>query len=390
VRVRVATLNAWGLPEPFSADLSVRMDQIGRDLSERDIDIIAFQEVWTRKSSRKLVKAGQRAGLHYAWHWYDPLASGGLLVLSRLPIISSHFESFDLRGQAEQITNLEYFSGKGFVRIVIETDAGPLSLIDTHLHARYGNSVQHAFAPHRIGQIVQLAEYAKTNTAPLILLGDFNFADDDPEYSVLLGLFNARDAAVEVDSRFSTTIAGSPYRKSNLYDKRKDYVFVRDGSQMGVEVKSLVPAFHESFLHNRRRLACSNHVGVLAEIELVECAAPALASWDHEVSDVASRLLHEGRVEAELRQRGERKLSRVGAGVGLATLAVAAIPERLVDRRNILRSALRATALLTLAPAAGYSLLSEVYIPDEIGAFRVAAERLAELAARRGNEALDF
>lgn len=381
MRMRVATLNVWGLPEPIAPVVPARMREIGRQLAALDVDVVAFQEVWTPEASAMLRRAADRAGLVHVWSGASALEGGGLLIASRLPIEEAHFESFALRGQAEHVANLEYLSGKGFVRVTLGTEAGPVTLINTHLHARYSKKVPHAFAPHRVGQIVQLAQQARAATGPTVVLGDFNVREEAPEYEVLTSLMGVRDAAVETDRRLPTVVAGSPFRPHRRSSRRKDYVFVRDGAERGVAVRSLDLAFDETFERAGRELACSNHYGVVVDLE-IGAASGAPGAPCPKMVDLASKWLEEGRLEAEQRQRGDRKLSSVGAGVGVAALAVASMSDEPMSRRSFLRRSLRSTALVALAPAAGYTLLSEVFVPDEIHAFRDASARLEQLAAR--------
>jgi len=357
------------------------MDAIGEQLRALGVDVVAFQEVWTSEARTALLRAGRRAGLAHAWYRPDLLDGSGLLFLSRLPIETAHFETFHLRGQVEKIANLEFVSGKGFVRIVLQTPEGPISLIDTHLHARYGRRVPHAFASHRVGQIVQLAVASSRERGPVAILGDFNFTEDDPEYRILTGLMRVRDAAAELDRRLPTVLAGSPYRRAKRRDSRKDFIFVSDGDRLGVAVRSLDQAFHRPFLVDGRPAACSNHVGVVADLEFGIRTAGSSAPR-REVFDLASQMLERGLARAEQRRMGERTLSGVGAGVSLAALAAAAIPGERVSRRRFLRGSLRCAALLALAPSAGLSVLSEVLVPDEIQAFQAASQHLASLMSR--------
>jgi endonuclease/exonuclease/phosphatase family metal-dependent hydrolase len=357
------------------------MHAIGEQFSALRLDVVAFQEVWTSEAQTALIGAGRSAGLIQSWYLSDLLGGGGLLFLSRLPIETVHFEPFSLRGQVEEIRNLEFLSGKGFARIVLETSAGPISLINTHLHARYARRVSHAFVSHRVGQIVQLAVQSSRERGPVVVMGDFNFTEGDAEYRVLTELMGVRDAAVELDRRLPTILADSPYRRGKRRDSRKDFIFVRDGDRLGVTARALNQAFHRPFLVDGRPAAFSNHAGVVADLEFGVRTSVAVAP-KREVFDMASQMLDRGRVEAEQRQVGERTLSGVGAGVSLAALAAAEIPCEQVSRRRLLRGSLRSAALLALAPSVGFSILSEVLAPDEIHAFRAASKDLASLMPR--------
>jgi len=376
VRIRAATLNTWGLPDLFAEDVAIRLREIGRRLPQLDLDAIAFQEVWTAHAQRLLVDAGVRAGLDHAWHADSGLRSSGLLVLSRHPIESVRFEGFLLHGDPSVG---DYYGGKGFAEVSLTTPAGPLTLVDTHLHARYASSVSHQYRAHRIGQIVQLAASAASVRGPLLVGGDFNLEESHEEYGVLLGLTGLRDTAAEVGGRQPTVTRDNPYRyRSSKPDRRIDLLLARSGVETGVRPHRVERIFDELFDHSGRRLACSNHAGVLVELDLEPGAGAPLPATDRAAVSTASRLLAEGRELA----RNQRSDGRVAAGLGLGTALIASAGLRTgpITRRRLLRGAFQTAGMVALAPVLGFSFVSEIVAPDELRALDALAGRLAQLA----------
>ena len=104
----VATLNVWALPASIAERVPDRMRAIGRNLRTLDLDIVAFQEVWTESARTALIAAGRRAGLDHFWHNELSLRGSGLLVLSRLPIRSIRFERFAIRGAPQGFTHIDF------------------------------------------------------------------------------------------------------------------------------------------------------------------------------------------------------------------------------------------------------------------------------------------
>ena len=376
MRVRVATLNVWALPEPFSERLTGRMKAIGARLAELDLDLIAFQEVWTAEAYRRLRDAGRRAGLIHKWHHHNSLGGSGLLVLSRLPIETKRFDRFTLRGLPERVDHADYYGGKGFAWIRVKTDQGPLTFIDTHLHARYRRDYAHEFRGHRAGQIVQLGLASLETRDPIIAVGDFNFREDQPEYTVLTGLTHLRDVAAELDQRVPTVSTKNAYRMGSANGRRIDYVFARDGSTRGLMPVHVERVFDEPLELGGSPASYSNHAGVLAEIEISENRHP-LAAPDRNAIALAMHMLSEGRTEAERRQRSQRAWA--GAGLGCAALASMGVRSLDASRRRFLRRSLQCAALAALAPGAGLSILSEVVVPSEIRAFDALASRLTRI-----------
>ncbi len=379
MRIRVATLNVWALPGPLAPSVGARMQAIGRRLASLDLDAIAFQEVWTESARDRLVAAGRAGGLPNTWH--HPVAfGGGLLVLTRLPIRSARFDAFELRGDPARPDHPDYYGGKGWATLELATRAGPLFLVDTHLHARYTADVAHAYQALRVGQIAQLALALRQLQHPVVALGDFNFLDVHPEHAILTGLTGLRDAAAELGSPSASVLRTNPYRaNSSKPDRRIDYVFVRDGGGTAVRPLQSRRVFDERIELDGSPASCSNHAGVLAELELVPGAGQPLASPTPSAVSHARRFLREGRQQLDQRRRGDRAWA--GVGLGAAALASLGMRDPRVSRRRLLRTALQASALLALTPGVGFSIVSEVLTPDELQAFDRLATRLADLGA---------
>ena len=383
MRIRVATLNVWALPAPLAPSVGARMQAIGRRLASLDLDAMAFQEVWTADARDRLVAAGRAAGLPFAWH-HPAGFGGGLLVLTRLPIRSARFDPFSVRGDPARPDHPDYYGGKGWATVELATRAGPLLLIDTHLHARYTKDVPHAYRAQRVGQITELALASRQLAHPVVTLGDLNFTDQDPEHAILTGLTGQRDVAAELDTPSATVLRANPYRaQSSKPDRRVDYVFTRDGGGTAVVPLHTRRVFDERFELDGDPASCSNHAGVFAELELVPGAGRALPSPAPRAVSLAMQFLNEGRQEAGQRRRGDRALA--GAGLGAAALACLGVRDQRVSRRRLLRTALQASALLALTPGVGFSIVSELLTPGELLAFNLLAVRLAGLEPGPGS-----
>jgi hypothetical protein len=248
-------------------------------------------------------------------------------------------------------------------------------VVDTHLHARYQKHIHHAFRSHRAGQIVQLAMDLAGLRQPLIVAGDFNFSERESGHAVLTGLTRLRDTAAEAGEPQPTIFAGNPYRGPRKRSKRVDYVFVRDGAERAVKTRSVERVFAENLEGLPR--GYSNHAGVMAEVEISHGAVSQAPVPDPRAIELAADLLSQGRDDAERRQQGVRTWA--GAGLGCAVVAAAGTRSRPLSRRRLLRHMLHGATFAALAPGVGFSILSEVFVPDELAAFQRLADRLAKL-----------
>ena len=378
--MRLATLNVWGLPWPVSREGSERMHAIGARLPALELDIVAFQEVWTESARRSLREAGRRAGLVHAWQHGAALGGSGLLVLSRAPFEDARFEAYVVRGFPLRIWHGDYHGGKGFCLLRFAGPDGAFTLIDTHLHAQYVPDAVDDEHPHRVAQIVQLAAAIAQQRDPVLAAGDFNMRERRPEYDVFVGLTGMRDAAVELDRRQPTTLLSNAYRnqRGSQIEERIDYVFTRDGDGRRLRARSLARIFDEPPAGGPA--AYSDHAGLIAEIELSPDAASRAPEPEVAAGELAARELAAGRAAAEAR-RGDQRLAATGA---LAGAALAGAGRRLawLSRRSVLRAGLGAGALLALPFGLTNAALSELTDPDEVHAFDVVAGRLAALRIR--------
>jgi endonuclease/exonuclease/phosphatase family metal-dependent hydrolase len=385
MQLRIATLNVWALPEPLAPLVGERMRAIGAKLPSLRPDVVAFQEVWTSDARETLLRAGRRAGLPHAWHREAAIGGSGLLVLSRIPLRDVRFERFAWRGEVENLDEGEYYGGKGFATLRIDTSAGPLAFVCTHLHARYSKHADHEYRPQRTAQVVELAQRAHEVGEPLLFAGDFNFGEEDGEYAIFTGLTGARDVAAEVGNRQATVLRANPYRAhSRKPDRRKDFVFARDGDGARVWSLRTERIFDEPLELGGRAAAFSNHAGLLAQIDVARDGAARAPRPRADAVRLAERLLAEGRRRAVSRQSGGRAWAVLG--LGCAGVAASGARSAGVSRRALLRGSLNAAALIALWPGVGFSLLSELFVSDEIRAFDDVAARLARLERALGDE----
>jgi len=82
---------------------------------------------------------------------------------------------------------------------------------------------------------------------------------------------------------------------------------------------------------------------------------------------MASQLLAQGMAEARRHRESDRLLA--GAGLGAAVVATLGGRDRRISRRRLLRNTLRGIGIVGLTPGIGFSVLSEVFGPDELRTF---------------------
>jgi endonuclease/exonuclease/phosphatase family metal-dependent hydrolase len=157
--LRVATYNAWLLPLA-SRDRSRRLARMPVALRACAVDVLCLQEVWLAADKQRLADA-LRPSLPHAVQ-----APGGLMLLSRFPVLSSRYVRFP---SYKGLSLVEILSNKGLLDVVLETPCGALRVVTAHTALTFGpdnpRSKQLAFL---------VAHIAARRDHPLVLPADLN------------------------------------------------------------------------------------------------------------------------------------------------------------------------------------------------------------------------
>lgn len=372
MKLRIATLNVWAMPPPLAEHVSWRMRRIGEELARLAPDVVAFQEAWMTPARRRLVRVAREAGLEHVWTNPDEPGGGGMVVASRHPIEATRFRQFALPWAATRVKNLNYYAGRGFVDVRIQTPEGPVRLVNTHLHSQAHR--------YRVAQIVELAAHIHQAEEPVVAVGDFNFEPQFSEYQIWTGLSGFRDAAVEAANPQPTVYPGNPMKARNNA-RRIDYVFMRDGAARGLVTAQTRRVFDGPLSRNGLPATYSDHAGVLADFEIGPPTARPAFQPDAEAAALARHHLARGRARAERRNRTDRQIAGVGFIAALGTAASLRDPR--VSRRKLLSRALQITAFASIPPAVACTIFSAVTNPNEL---RVHDQIAASLDSVVGDE----
>jgi endonuclease/exonuclease/phosphatase family metal-dependent hydrolase len=284
--LRVVTFNAWALPVSIpSQNKRRRMRRLPQALAALDADVIVLQEMFDVRARGRVLRelcppyaTTQDAELSRRILRVVPIdETGGLLVLSRLPIVSSRFirHPFDVGSKPD-----ERIGHKGGMILRLETPLGPVTLLALHLYA--GTKPKHAGV--RCAQLAPLLDAlnAEANGTPVVLAGDINSSPTvrypepasaanplTPEYAALVeaGFSDTAPPNPTPAELTSTWVpsrnryAALPYQETKT-DARYDYVLVRPGSAHIWTVKGVRTVLDEADAH------LSDHVGVQVELEL--------------------------------------------------------------------------------------------------------------------------
>lgn len=284
--LRVVTFNAWALPVSIpSQQRRRRLRQLPQALTALDADVIVLQEMFDVRARQNVLRelcppyvtTPDAMRFRRILRLMPIDTTGGLLVLSRLPISSSRFIPHppDVGSKPD-----ERIGRKGAMIVHLKTPFGRITLFAIHLYA--GTKRKHTGV--RCAQLAPLLEILNTaaDGNPVVLAGDINTSPTvgypepagpenplTPEYAALIeaGFSDPLPPNPTPGDRTATWVpsrnhyAALPYQETKT-DARYDYVLVRSGSAHTWAVKDARTVLDDARAH------LSDHVGVQVELDL--------------------------------------------------------------------------------------------------------------------------
>ncbi|CAG8725362.1 20921_t:CDS:2 [Dentiscutata erythropus] len=160
----VLTLNCWGLKH-VSKKRNRRIEAIADSLARSDYEIVCLQEVWVG------------------------VLGGGLVILSRYPIVEFNFHKYRLNGRPIKLTHGDWYVGKGLTSAVVDHPvSGLIEVFNTHIHACYDHKKNDDYLTHRVAQAWEAANLMKISASRgrnVIALGDYNSEQDSLAYKLI-------------------------------------------------------------------------------------------------------------------------------------------------------------------------------------------------------------
>ena len=187
--IKVLTYNIFLRPPPIKNNENDWKDERLEEFIKviHKFDIICLQEMFGSFNSRKqdLIRAATKQGFFFYVETESPsfmskyMVDGGLIILSRFPIVSKLFVPYQYGVIADSL------SQKGLLYAKIQIKDSFLHLFSTHLQASYFYSGEHNFLcswETRMSQINQinyimseiLSQEYKNEKDKALLVGDFN------------------------------------------------------------------------------------------------------------------------------------------------------------------------------------------------------------------------
>ncbi len=290
-RLRVVTLNFWGLSAPLDRRLELAISQ----LRQLDPDVVCLQEVRPLNgvdgpttadtlASALGMHATYHATMQWSGHTFAGSAAGeeGLAVLTRISPAAVTYN---------QLPQSRAPEGRGLLSVFVNVEHGPIWVHTTHLHYRLDDGLAREAQVLAVDEIVRSCG-RDNDSSPQILCGDFNATPDSDEVRFLRGLTtlaqdgNRRrthfqdawlrlhrepehgDGPAQGVTWSSDNEHTRPLRSLDI-DRRIDYMFVtsrkRDGRGTVLRCEVVIT---EREGDGPDAVCASDHYGVMADIQI--------------------------------------------------------------------------------------------------------------------------
>ena len=249
-KVRVLSFNTLVRDEP-----RVRLRALAGVLADSDYDVVCLQELWIPPNFA-LLRSLTKAAFPYAAHGPRlPRVAGGLLTISRIPLVGHRYEV--LAAPAKWRADL--LMRRGVLVTRFNDDGEFFTVTNTHLSPNRQADWSKAapFTQVQQGELARLAKSVRRieTCEPVIALGDFNVPRDSWLFEGFAATSGLRDA---FDGDAATTFRPVPGWDGAALDQ----VLVTPG----VSAKAEVVLQDKMRMADGRERFLSDHYGVAATI----------------------------------------------------------------------------------------------------------------------------
>lgn len=267
--MRVASYNAWIMPFG-SVDMFGRTKRMGPAILALEADVVCLQEVWYEDAATALsIMLSPRLP-------HSIIGGGGLMTLSRWPIVHMEFVPFDEHPGNSMVERL---AKKGWLRTVLMTPLGPVEVVNTHLvWEGHRTEIPREERVHQAQVQALVRALTQHKDHPTILCGDLNhraIANDKPteDFAQWLasGFVDSAPTGPDSHGHWATrarTRVGYP-RDPGIPPRGgdPDYILIRSGA--GVDIAAT--SFRQSL--DTPETALSDHNLLLATLKLSRVTA---------------------------------------------------------------------------------------------------------------------
>jgi endonuclease/exonuclease/phosphatase (EEP) superfamily protein YafD len=247
-------------------DTPFRVNALALELAKLKAEIVCLQEIHQHLFRRTLTAATP----YHVDAIHAPKRGrprGGLLTLSRLPVVKHHFVPFVEQGRWYHLEIMDRLLDKGILVTHYEVAGLPIIVVNTHIIANYAADYGRDGPPalRQQSQLRQLAEGIQEfpRDALVMLVGDFNLPRGSWLYEEFLEASGMEDTLKDDQRPTYRPLPGVP----SHYALPIDFVFVRRPQNLSFTCKSRLCLDQPVRLVGNYHNFLSDHLGILSEFQ---------------------------------------------------------------------------------------------------------------------------
>ncbi len=243
---------------PGFRDLPTRVDLIGEELDRLSASVVCLQEVpWTRITGSTASILSDKLAISYVYlpangNRKTILFSEGVAILSKYPISDVQYSELSPRAG--------FFEHRVALSVSIETFIGKIRIVCTHL--------TNGESDINLGQIQSLYDFSSKFHEPLIIAGDFNAREDEPQIKYLQEKWTDVYRATHPRDPGLTCCIDDLYDPDDILEVRIDYIFISPGKDIKIKTHDIEVIFDSPQRVNSGLIWASDHAGLYAEFVL--------------------------------------------------------------------------------------------------------------------------
>lgn len=247
-------------------DTPFRVSALALELTKLRAEVVCLQEIHQHLFRRTLTAATP----YHVDAIHAPKRGrprGGLLTLSRLPVVNHHYIPFVEQGRWYHLELMDRLLEKGLLTTHYEYHGLPIIVVNTHIIANYAADYARNGRP-ALRQQSQLRQLATAiaglpTDALVILVGDFNLPRGSWLYQEFLETSGMEDTLAGDHRPTYRPLPGVP----SHYALPIDFVFVRRPHQVAIRCTSNLCLDQPVQLVGGYRNFLSDHLGIISSFE---------------------------------------------------------------------------------------------------------------------------
>lgn len=252
--------------------LPERIELLVAQIKSLSPDIITLQEApWTRRTGSTVKYLADEIGMNYVYlpangNRWTIFFSEGEAIMSKFPLKGIVFK--------ELLPRAGFFEHRVALKVSAVTPLGEIQVATTHLTNGDPKINQ--------GQARDLYDFVSTfENGSVVITGDFNAQEDSPQIRLLSDNWIDTYRWSNPESK-GLTCCAEPLSGANIdsrLEKRIDYIFLRPGKKLAVEVVNSEVIFDHPYESGNEHIWISDHIGILTTIRI----SPRLADQEDRI-----------------------------------------------------------------------------------------------------------